>query len=138
MGVGSLPDHHPLSVWQVLSHPSPTVLAEPRRAVCDVLPGCAVEPLTLDCGIHPEALSKKLVAVQLAQGLWPALPFPGEVHAIRPRRLWLLANEALQGGDNLQRGFRPELLPFRRDDALFFLRRRPMQLAASKPMQRFC
>src|SRR5215831_17783781 len=117
MGVGGSPDTHPLSVWQLLFYPPPAVLAEPRRAVRDVFFGRPVEPLTSDRGVHPEALSKKLIEVQLSQRLWSWLPFPGEVHAVRSRRLRLLNDEPLQAGDDLQRHFRSELLPFRDDKA---------------------
>jgi hypothetical protein len=67
--------------------------------------------------------------------LWPVLPFPDEVHAIRSRCLWLLNDEPLQGGDDLQRHFGPELLPLGDDEARLLLRRRPMQLSASQAVQ---
>src|SRR5262249_32864010 len=58
--------HARSAVWQLLFYPPPAVLAEPRRAVREVLFGRPVEPLTPDRGVHPEALSKKLIEVQLA------------------------------------------------------------------------
>ena len=118
------------------SDPPPAVLAEPCRAVRDVLLGGPVEPLTLDRRVHPEAFFEEGVEVELPQRLWPPLPFPGEVPAVRPRRQRLLDDEPLQDGEDLQRRLRHVLLPFGDDEALLLLRRRPMLLAALQPRQR--
>src|SRR5215472_8120562 len=99
--VGSLPNHHPLAVWQVLSHPSPVILAEPCRTVGNVPLGRPVEPVTLDRRVHPEAFSEEGVEVELPQRLWTALPFPGEVIAVWPRRKRLLGGEPHQDGEDL-------------------------------------
>ena len=117
-------------------HPSPAILAEPGRAVGDVLLGRPVEPLTLDRRVHPEAFSEEGVEVELSQRLWPALPFPGEVTAVRSRRQRLLDDEPLQDGEDLQRCLRHVLLPFGDDEALLLLRRRPVLLAVLQPLQR--
>jgi hypothetical protein len=92
--------------------------------------------VTLDRRVHPEAFSEEGVEVELAQRLWSLLPSPGKVIAVRSRRQRLLDDEPFQDGDDFQRNLWPELLPLRDDKALFFLRCRPMQLPASKPVQR--
>src|SRR5215472_2411554 len=135
MRVGGAPNPHRLSVRQSLLYMSPIALAQPSRAVVDVSSGRPVEPLTPDPRVHPEALSKKLVEVQLAQRLWSWLPFPGEIPAVWSRRLWLLDDEPLQGGEDLQRRLRHVLLPFGDNPARLFLWRRPVLLLLFQPVQ---
>jgi hypothetical protein len=136
LAVGHPPNTHRLSVQQALLRPLPAVFTKPCRAVCDFPFGGPVEPLPFDRRVHPEAFFEEGVEVQLAQRLWPLLPFPGEVAAVRPRRQRLLDDEPHQDGEDLQRRLRHKPLPLGDDKALLLFRCWPVLLAVLQPRQR--